>query len=80
MMNRLRLLSTFRLSEFKKRTGLSSDLLLPGLNEAKNKGLLSVETPKEDPEQATKNKTQEDLWKVTTLGHRYLNDLLEIFL
>lgn len=46
----------------------------------KNKGLLSVETPKEDPEQATKNKTQEDLWKVTTLGHRYLNDLLEIFL
>ncbi len=65
MMNQLRLFSSFTLSSFEKRTGLSSDNILPVLLKAKEKNLM---------------KNRGDSWSVTLLGHRYLNDLLEMFL
>lgn len=65
MMNRLRLQESFSLSEFEARTGLSSQTILPTLTLAQNKGLVLE---------------QNQQWQVTKLGHRYLNDLLEMFL
>jgi len=65
MMNRLRLSSAFCLSDYQAYTGLSPESLLPLLNKAKEKKLLM---------------NNENTWQVTTLGHRYLNDLLEMFL
>ncbi len=65
MMNQLRLFSSFTLSSFEKRTGLSSDNILPVLLKAKEKNLM---------------KNRGNSWSVTLLGHRYLNDLLEMFL
>jgi oxygen-independent coproporphyrinogen-3 oxidase len=65
MMNRLRLFSSFTLSEYQEATGLSSEGILLTLNKAKGMGLMES--------QGTK-------WRVTQQGHRYLNDLLEMFL
>lgn len=65
MMNRLRLFSSFTLKEYQEATGLSADEILPILNIARDKTLLENEGEK---------------WRVTQQGHRYLNDLLEMFL
>lgn len=65
MMNQLRLYSPFTLAQFENSTGLSHHIIQPQLQEAVNKGLLI--------------QTNND-WQVTHLGHRYLNDLLALFL
>ncbi|WP_281559922.1 radical SAM family heme chaperone HemW [Thalassomonas sp. RHCl1] len=65
MMNRLRLYSPFHLDEFQAYTGLASTKIEETLKQAQQKQLLS-------------NQGQE--WQVTTTGHRYLNDLLSLFL
>ena len=65
MMNRLRLFSSFTLKEYQEATGLSADDILPILKNARGKTLLENEGEK---------------WRVTQQGHRYLNDLLEMFL
>lgn len=65
MMNVLRLRQPFTLNDYQSRTGLTSETIMNNLNIALNKGLL--------------NKT-DDNWQVTDLGHRYLNDLLSLFL
>ncbi|MDO6506661.1 radical SAM family heme chaperone HemW [Colwellia sp. 4_MG-2023] len=70
MMNQLRLSSPFTLSHYQQRTGLASTTILPILQQAQTKLLMEcLDTP---PNQET--------WQVTALGHRYLNDLLELFL
>jgi putative oxygen-independent coproporphyrinogen III oxidase len=66
MMNRLRLHESFCLTQYQQRTGLSIDTVLPTLQIAKQKQLMLENT----------NGT----WQVSKLGHRYLNDLLEMFL
>ena len=68
MMNRLRLVSAFTLDEYQAATGLPMQTILPKLQLAKAKGLMA------NPD----GKTEQ--WQVTKLGHRYLNDLLEMFL
>ncbi|MGB1262367.1 MAG: radical SAM family heme chaperone HemW [Cognaticolwellia sp.] len=65
MMNRLRLFSGFSLDEYQAFTGLSGDSILPTLQQAQEKNLMTFDGT---------------LWSVTKLGHRYLNDLLEMFL
>jgi len=66
MMNRLRLFSSFTLSDYQSRTGLSIETILPNLIIAKQKELMT--------------ENADGSWQVTKLGHRYLNDLLEMFL
>jgi len=70
MMNQLRLFSNFTLTDFKQRTGLPANTVLPTLQQAKNKKLMSC---------IEEGSTQET-WQVTPLGQRYLNDLLALFL
>lgn len=70
MMNQLRLFSSFTLSDYQQRTGLASNTILPILQQAKNKALMEHLDNSEIPE----------TWQVTPLGHRYLNDLLALFL
>lgn len=65
MMNRLRLFSGFSLDEYQAYTGLNIETILPTLLEAKAKNLMEFDG---------------ELWSVSKLGHRYLNDLLEMFL
>ncbi|WDE10674.1 radical SAM family heme chaperone HemW [Thalassomonas haliotis] len=65
MMNRLRLYSPFHLDEFQAYTGLASTKISDTLAQAQQKQLLSNQGPE---------------WQVTTTGHRYLNDLLSLFL
>ncbi len=65
MMNRLRLFSGFSLDDYQAYTGLSTDTVLPTLLKAQAKGLMAFDGA---------------LWSVSKLGHRYLNDLLEMFL
>ncbi len=65
MMNRLRLFSGFSLDDYQAYTGLNTDTVLPTLLEAQEKGLMAFDGA---------------LWSVSKLGHRYLNDLLEMFL
>jgi len=65
MMNQLRLFSSFTLAHFQQRTGLSSSTVLPTLKLAQERKLMAC---------------IENKWQVTQLGHRYLNDLLEMFL
>ncbi len=65
MMNQLRLFSSFTLDDYQQRTGLPTSTVLPTLQQAKNKELMS---------------STGSTWQVTSLGHRYLNDLLELFL
>ena len=70
MMNQLRLFSSFTLAEYQQRTGLPKSTVLPTLLKAQNKKLMIC----------TDNHSNEAEWQVTQLGHRYLNDLLELFL
>ena len=70
MMNQLRLFSSFTLAEYQQRTGLAASTVLPTLEQAQNKKLMIC----------TDSSLLEGKWKVTPLGHRYLNDLLELFL
>ncbi|WP_448550392.1 radical SAM family heme chaperone HemW [Thalassotalea fusca] len=65
MMNQLRLRQSFSLSHFTQRTGLNDTIILPTLQQAERKGLLE---------------SNGETWQVTVQGHRYLNDLLEMFL
>lgn len=65
MMNRLRLYSAFSLDDFQAYTGLSATKVLPTLLLAQKKQLMKFDGK---------------LWSVSQLGHRYLNDLLEMFL
>ncbi|GAA5131619.1 radical SAM family heme chaperone HemW [Thalassotalea piscium] len=65
MMNLLRLKQAFTLEHFEQTTGLSSEAIQPALTLAEAKGLMSH---------------TDSHWQVTELGHRYLNDLLELFL
>lgn len=70
MMNQLRLFSSFTLTKYQQRTGLPTSTVLPTLLQAKNKKLMTC----------TDSQSNEGQWQVTLLGHRYLNDLLELFL
>jgi oxygen-independent coproporphyrinogen-3 oxidase len=70
MMNQLRLFSSFTLAEYQQRTGLAASTVLPTLEQAQNKKLMIC----------TDSSSIEGKWQVTPLGHRYLNDLLELFL
>lgn len=65
MMNQLRLFSHFTLDDFQQRTNLAVSAILPTLLLAQDKKLML---------------NTKDKWQVTSLGHRYLNDLLELFL
>lgn len=68
MMNVLRLCAEFSLDDYEAYTGLNRNTVLPILNNAQQKGL--IQSPNKDS----------ITWQVTLLGHRYLNDLLEMFL
>jgi oxygen-independent coproporphyrinogen-3 oxidase len=70
MMNQLRLFSSFTLTEYQERTGLDASTVLPTLLQAQNKKLMTC----------TDSSSNDSKWQVTQLGHRYLNDLLELFL
>jgi len=70
MMNQLRLFSSFTLAEYQQRTGLTASTVLPTLLQAQNKKMMAC----------TDNQSIEGKWQVTQLGHRYLNDLLGLFL
>lgn len=65
MMNRLRLFKPFSLDNYQCATGLLPETVMDGLTTAKHKGLVA-----QNGEQ----------WQVTKMGHRYLNDLLSLFL
>jgi len=65
MMNQLRLFRPFTITDYQQRTGLSVETIVPTLQLAQQKKLM-VFTHKH--------------WQVSPLGHRYLNDLLELFL
>lgn len=67
MMNQLRLRQPFSLSDFENNTGLSKETIQGKMQQALSKKLICK---LDDSEQ----------WQVTVLGHRYLNDLLEMFL
>jgi oxygen-independent coproporphyrinogen-3 oxidase len=70
MMNQLRLFSSFTLAEYQQRTGLAASTVLPTLQQAQSKQMMTC----------TDSSSIEGKWQVTQLGHRYLNDLLELFL
>jgi len=65
MMNRLRLFSTFTLDEFQSCTGINASKIATTLKKAEDKQLLV---------------NHGGQWQVTRNGHRYLNDLLTMFL
>ena len=65
MMNRLRLFEPIPFHEFEQYTGLSIDSISDPIQTAINKKLL------------IKNS---DHWLITELGHRYLNELLQLFM
>lgn len=65
MLNRLRLMEPIPFSEFESYTGLARDILDEQLEQAIKKGLITVHP---------------DFCQVTPLGHRYLNELLTIFM
>ncbi|SEL67506.1 coproporphyrinogen III oxidase, anaerobic [Colwellia chukchiensis] len=65
LMNRLRLFSGFTLDEYQAYTGLSSTTIVPTLQQAADKNLMQFDNNR---------------WSVSKLGHRYLNDLLAMFL
>jgi oxygen-independent coproporphyrinogen-3 oxidase len=70
MMNQLRLFSSFTLTEYQQRTGLVASTVLPTLQQAQDKQMMTC----------TDSSSIDGEWQVTQLGHRYLNDLLELFL
>jgi oxygen-independent coproporphyrinogen-3 oxidase len=86
MMNRLRLFSPFNLNEYQNCTGLSSNSILAPLKQAEQQGLMQQLTPKvlqQRPQETTQSlvtTTGQEGWQVTSKGHRYLNDLLTLFL
>lgn len=65
MLNRLRLFEPIPFAEFEAYTGLSIDTIKEPIAQAIAKKLLSQE---------------ESCWQVTSLGHRYLNELLTLFI
>ncbi len=65
MMNQLRLHSSFTLQQYQNLTGLPTQTVLPILQQAEDKGLML---------------SNQQHWRVSPLGHRYLNDLLGMFL
>ena len=65
MMNQLRLRQPFTLSHFSQHTGLAKHNIADTLEQARAKQLMD---------------NIDEAWQVTSLGHRYLNDLLEMFL
>ena len=65
MMNRLRLYSSFSIDDYQKATGLSPSTVLPTLMQAEQKQLMQRDNNR---------------WQVSQHGHRYLNDLLDMFL
>ena len=65
MLNTTRLEQAIPNALFTERTGLSFDRLKPGLNEAQDKGLLTI---------------GEIDWQITPFGRQYTNDLQGIFL
>ena len=64
LMNRFRLMSPIPKSEFEQRTGLSRDVLIQGMNAAKEKLLLTESV---------------DHWELTTKGKLFVNELLSQF-
>ena len=68
-MNRLRLFEAFDQSEFTDYTGLPINLVAQSFIKASEQGLIL--------QSVSKNNAQQ--WQVTAKGHRYLNDLLELF-
>lgn len=69
MMNQLRLFSPFTLSHYQQATGLNATSVLPMLLQAEQKGLMT-----------SHGQVTNQQWQVTQQGHRYLNNLLELFL
>ncbi|MEI6894759.1 MAG: radical SAM family heme chaperone HemW [Colwellia sp.] len=69
MMNQLRLHQAFSVTQFQESTGLSINSVLSKLKMAQNKKLMAINVI-----------DNEEYWRVTTRGQRYLNDLLELFL
>lgn len=69
-MNRLRLGETFDLTHYEKQTGLKGDDLSELLDKAIEKELLESQL----------NETGESIYRVTPLGHQYLNELISLFL
>lgn len=65
MMNRLRLMEMIPLSEFEAYTGLQRHILNKQLQQAEQKGLMTIGP---------------DFCQVTALGHRFLNELLTLFM
>ena len=65
MINRMRLFETIPFTEFEDFTGLSIHSVNQPIQNAITKNLLIED---------------EDSWKVTPLGHRYLNELLTLFM
>jgi oxygen-independent coproporphyrinogen-3 oxidase len=65
MMNRLRLIEPIPFIEFEHYTGLKRNALDLPLQQSVNKGLITLST---------------DTCQVTPLGHRYLNELLTLFM
>lgn len=63
-MNRLRLYEAFDINEFEHYTGRSLETITTHLNEAEKAGLMQH---------------NDETWQVTAKGHRYLNDLLQLF-
>jgi oxygen-independent coproporphyrinogen-3 oxidase len=68
-MNRLRLFEAFNQSEFSDLTGLPLKVVDQAFDKAKKQGLIA--------HSLTQNNAPQ--WQVTAKGHRYLNDLLELF-
>ena len=64
LMNRFRLMSPIPKKEFEQRTGLSRDVLIPGIKAAKEKHLI------------TENN---EFWELTTKGKLFVNELLSQF-
>jgi oxygen-independent coproporphyrinogen-3 oxidase len=65
MLNALRLRAGFEAGLFRARTGLDPDAAEPALGEARRRGLLEVD---------------DQCWRPTELGRRFLNDLQALFL
>ncbi|MEM7763567.1 MAG: radical SAM family heme chaperone HemW [Pseudomonadota bacterium] len=66
MLNALRLNTGFAIGLFESRTGLPADAILPQLRDARDRGLIDAQS--------------DDRWVPTSLGQRFLNDLVGLFL
>lgn len=64
LMNRLRLMSAIPKQEFEQTTGLNADTLTQGMNEAAEKGLVTISS---------------DHWQLTAKGQLFVNELLSLF-